>query len=717
MKIALTSSSSIMRVIVLPFLLSCAFVFLLALSASAQDPVFAWRKVLHTGERVDIATDGANNVYTTGWVRSGRRIDLQLAKFSSGGADKWFRFYSHPDGDAMPVAMVQDSQANTYVVGNIWPEAPAFLGENFTVLLKFDSTGRLLWDRFYNVSDFSDEARAIAIDESTNEVVICGTSNSRTWDDFKYFTAKYNAMGTQLWVNTGSGGSRDLVVDDSGDIYVACTTPHPTLPAAQDWTTIKYNSAGNEVWRSRFNHGLSTGASATAGEASNIALDESGDVYIVGKDILFMAIAKKSKIDGTVQWLRHEPLIAHDPNTKFPRIAVHDSNNIYVTYPKADVATANVIKFDYLGSKRWHREYTHPRRENIRTNEITLDLTGNVYVALASWEDDGPLSSILKYDDVGNLKWVISPPDEPIRMTVKALHVDASNNVYLGGSRKDATVSETLEMAVKYTQPSSPSIGVVPEAFQPFDNFDFSAYYNGREWCWTDILIDWKLNPICLIPPICPTPRVSASLWSHGKLTWSMQFTEPFQTSLPDLKEPQLFTLALDVDQKFQDVIVLDDNLVSNGISNVSLSAYPTEKMLKMKVETINGEFVPFSLTLFNKSGSPIWRKEFIGPTSEEINELVNENVTSLKLSAIDKGMKLSYYPNPFSEEITVSIGKKVKLPAQVSVLSMQGKRIHQQTIEEAGNVFVALTGQKPGLYILILKTQDDEVKELIELK
>jgi hypothetical protein len=717
MKTAFTPTSSITSLLLVRSLLFCAFLFLATLSAFAQEPVFAWRKVLHTGERVDITTDGASNVYATGWVRSGRRIDLQLAKFSSGGADKWFRFYSHPDGDVIPVAMVQDSQANTYVVGNVWPGAPALLGENYTVLVKYDSAGRLLWDRFYNVSDFSDEARSIAIDERTNEVVIAGTSNSRTWDDFKYFAAKYNAMGTQLWVNTGPGGSRDLVVDNSGNIYVACTTPHPTVVAAKDWTTIKYSPGGAEVWRSRFNHGLSRGGSATAGEASNIALDELDDVYIVGKDMLFMAIVKQSKTDGTLQWSRHEPLAAGDPNTKFPKIAVYNSNNVYVTYPKSDVATADVIRFDYLGSKRWHQAYTHPRHENIRTNDITLDATGNVYVAVTSRADDVPLSSVLKYDDEGNLKWVISPPDEPVAMIVKALHVDAGNNVYYAGSRKDATVSEPLEMAVKYTQPSSPTMGVVPGAFEPFDNFDFSAYRNEREWCWTDILIDWKVNPICLMPPICPTPRVSASLWSQGELRWTKQFEEPFQISLPDVKEPQLFKLALDVNQKSQDVIVLDDNLVSSGFSSVSLSALPAEKILRMKVETTNGESLPFSMTLFNESGVPIWNKEFMGPISEEINELLNEPVSSIKLSAIEKDMQLSFYPNPFSEELTVSIDKKVKLPAQVRVLSMQGKQMHQQTIEEPGNVVVNLKGQKSGLYILILKTQDVEVKELIELK
>lgn len=415
--------------------------------------------------------------------------------------------------------------------------------------------------------------------------------------------------------------------------------------------------------------------------------------------------------------IRHEPLAPDDPNSKFPKIAVHNSNNIYVTFPAADIATVNLVKFDYLGIEEWHKQYTHPGRTEIWTNDIALDPTGNVYVAAASWDTEGPLSSVLKYDDGGNLKWVISPPDEPIPMTIKALHVDASNNIYHAGSRYEATLGERLEMAVKYTQRSSPGVSVLPEAFEPYDNFDFSAYANGRYWCWTDILIHWKLNPICIIPPICPSPRVSASLWKDGKLTWSKQFKEPFQTSLPDLKEPQLFTIALEVDQKFQDVIVLDDNLVRNGISSLSLSAYPGEKMLKMNVETTNGESVPFSMTLFNKEGTPIWHKEFMAPLSAEINELISEKAVSLKLSAINKDLKLSYYPNPFAEELTVSIDKNVKLPAQVSVFSMQGKRAHQQTIEEAGNISVNLKGQKPGLYILVLKTQNDEIKELIELK
>jgi hypothetical protein len=301
-------------------------------------------------------------------------------------------------------------------------------------------------------------------------------------------------------------------------------------------------------------------------------------------------------------------------------------------------------------------------------------------------------------------------------MTIKALHVDG-NNIYFAGSRYEISLNDNLEMAVKYIQSSSSGVSAVPEAFEPFDNIDFSAYAKDRDWCWTDILIDWKLNPICIIPPICPSPNVSASLWSGGKLSWSKKFDKPFHTSLPDLKKPQLFKLALVVDQKFQDVIVLDENLVSNGISNLSLSAYPGEKTLKMNVETINGESVPFTMTLLNGEGKSIWQKEFMAPLSEEINELVSEKVMSLRLSAVSKELNVNYYPNPFIENLTVSIDKNIKLPAQVSVISIQGKTMYQQTIEAPGNISVNMKGQKAGLYILVLKTQDAEIRELIELK
>jgi hypothetical protein len=134
-------------------------------------------------------------------------------------------------------------------------------------------------------------------------------------------------------------------------------------------------------------------------------------------------------------------------------------------------------------------------------------------------------------------------------------------------------------------------------------------------------------------------------------------------------------------------------------------------------VKTAGGVQVPFLMTLFNKDGKSIWQKDFMAPLETQISEVLNERGVMLQISSLAQATKLSYFPNPFSEQLTVKVGDNAKFPADVSVFSLQGKKILQQAVEQSGNFIVKMNGQKPGLYVLVFKSPDGEVRELIELK
>lgn len=100
----------------------------------------------------------------------------------------------------------------------------------------------------------------------------------------EYATIKYNSIGDSVWVRRlhGIGNSygfvSELALDDSGNVYVtgSCTDNG----AVYDYMTIKYNSLGDSVWIKRFN-----GTGNSYDNPSSVLLDNSGNVNVTGKSI------------------------------------------------------------------------------------------------------------------------------------------------------------------------------------------------------------------------------------------------------------------------------------------------------------------------------------------------------------------------------------------------------------------------------------------------
>jgi hypothetical protein len=96
-----------------------------------------------------------------------------------------------------------------------------------------------------------------------------------------YATIKYDSAGQQQWVAryNGPASSEDeataIAVDGSGNVYV--TGFSLDANTYFDYATIKYNAAGQEQWVARYD-----GPASIFDEATAIAVDGSGNVYVTG---------------------------------------------------------------------------------------------------------------------------------------------------------------------------------------------------------------------------------------------------------------------------------------------------------------------------------------------------------------------------------------------------------------------------------------------------
>jgi hypothetical protein len=137
------------------------------------------------------------------------------------------------------------------------------------------------WVALYNGPGNSGDAAVALVVDAAGNVYVTGHSIG-AGGDFDYATIKYDAAGLERWVAryNGPGNAGDqasaLAIDAAGDVYV--TGGSIGAGSGLDYATVKYDAEGNERWVARYNGPGNT----TTDFAAAVAVDEAGNVYVTG---------------------------------------------------------------------------------------------------------------------------------------------------------------------------------------------------------------------------------------------------------------------------------------------------------------------------------------------------------------------------------------------------------------------------------------------------
>ncbi len=323
------------------------------------------------------------------------------------------------------------------------------------------SQGQQAWVSLYNgPGNGRDAAKAIAVDSAGN-VYVTGASYGVSATDYDYATVKYDAGGHQAWVAryNGPGNSVDeahaIAVDSAGNVYVTGTS-HGGSATDYDYATIKYDPNGNQLWVARYN-----GPGSASDDASAIAVDAAGSVYVTGHSVSAYPIPTydiatiKYDAGGHQLWVARYDGPVND-NDSANAIVVDSTGNVYV----AGSSNGGASGFDYItikynagGSQLWAARYDGPGSGNDYATGLAVDKSGNVYVTGGSF--GGSATNLdyatIKYDPNGNQVWV-ARYDGPTSAddAADAIALDSAGNVYITG-HVDSGTSTNLDYAtVKY---------------------------------------------------------------------------------------------------------------------------------------------------------------------------------------------------------------------------------------------------------------------------
>ncbi|MFA5033598.1 MAG: SBBP repeat-containing protein [bacterium] len=366
-----------------------------------------------------IAVDKNGNVYVTGRsVGIGTYYDYATIKYNSAGDVVWVRRYDWGGGtgdkDDEASAIAVDDSGNVYVTGRA----------NGYVTIKYNSFGDSVWVSHYTGTGTGDTpfAHAITVDNNGN-VYVTGESG---YTD--YATIKYNSFGDTVWVRTYSGtgkgyknlkeyghtktkgltwggGGTGIAVDINGNVYVTGCITTGVYPYT-DYATIKYNSVGDTIWTRRYYGPDST----RKDEATALAIDNNGNVYVTGKSYAsgnnpdYATI--KYNNSGDTMWVRRY----NGPGNSYDwanSIAVDNIGNTYVTGRSCDTGTYYpdyvTIKYNSSGGEEWVQRYNGPGNDFDNAYSIAVDNKGYVYVTGDSYgfSSSGDDCTTIKYSCVG----------------------------------------------------------------------------------------------------------------------------------------------------------------------------------------------------------------------------------------------------------------------------------------------------------------------------
>jgi uncharacterized delta-60 repeat protein len=179
----------------------------------APDGSLTWQRIwngttIHGLGRPDVAVSADGSVYVTG-ITANNGNDAVLLKFDVSGALLWERAWGGAASD-QGLAVATASDGSVYIAGTATSFGPSSAG---LFVVKFDSAGNLVWQR---ISDGA-AGNAVAV-ASDGSVYAAGTTPRNDIGNFDMIVLKITAAGGLLWQRTYSAGE---VVDPRGRMAVA----------------------------------------------------------------------------------------------------------------------------------------------------------------------------------------------------------------------------------------------------------------------------------------------------------------------------------------------------------------------------------------------------------------------------------------------------------------------------------------------------------------
>lgn len=436
-----------------------------------------------------VKTDRSGNVVIGGYSQEGipNRADYLVFKLSPNGQLIWNKKYNGTSNQDDFVRDIEvDSLNNIYVCGS-----SINIGtQNDIVVLKYSSSGDLIWSRNFNGNFNGNDYPSDMIMDHGGSIYITGYTESSQFNE-DCVTVKYDSTGLLAWsrIYNGQGGQQDrgnkIIIGYDHNIVITGTCFQQST--GFDFLTIKYDGTGNIVWTKTFNNE----PDVSIDNGISLSKDVNNNIFVTGScanSVSFKSnvVTLKYNPSGQLIWARRFDGLGNDDD--FPvDIAVDNLNNVIVGGITTGINTSLdylILKYSNNGDSIWNRKYSGPGSNDDILSCITIDRNNNIYVSGDVFSSNSDILTI-KYSSDGNIIWT-----KPYNGTgngsdiCSSMFIDSSYNIFIAGTSL-GTGTNLDAIAIKYSQPigisqistNVPNGNVLyqnyPNPFNPFTNIKF----------------------------------------------------------------------------------------------------------------------------------------------------------------------------------------------------------------------------------------------------
>ena len=320
-----------------------------------------------------LTKDSSENIIISGAYQNtpGGNCDILILKCDSTGDTIWHRQYDRYPID-FPVDLAIEQNGNIIIASHHSEFSIEIPG-----LAKFSPDGETLWTRTYSKLAYY-IIRGIVLD-SFNNILACGASLDSPYT----FISKFDTSGNLVWsrfYDWGRNGWQDfcdIVLDTAENIII--TGLLGETPDHGDLLVAKFNSNGDSIWTRRF----STGRWIT--EGISMILDSRGNIIVSGIDtdgsMSYDCVTVKYSATGSILWNRILDFQLLDYNTG---VIVDSTGNIFVAGDCGMPERRDyfLVKYSPSGETLWTSFY-NGEYDDI-SGGVTIDRQGNPIISGSS---------------------------------------------------------------------------------------------------------------------------------------------------------------------------------------------------------------------------------------------------------------------------------------------------------------------------------------------
>lgn len=360
--------------------------FTLKLTAATGATVW-WKRYSGSPDLYDqpyaVTVDSSGNIVVAGYSDASNSRDFYTIKYAAAdGTEIWAKRYSGSVlSDATPVGVFADPSGDILMAGSMKPTAIGVA--DFYAARYASADGALAWEQTFDGSgNLEDTPKCVAIDAAGN-VIVAGNSSIPVTGSLDFYTIKYSPAGAVLWghaygnTNATSDELISMALDSLGNVIV-------TGNSGNDYYTAKYAAADSAlIWEQRY-----ANPANNIDEPRSLVVDSVGNAIVTGRSYASTTgfdyyTAKYAASDGVLMWEKRYSGVATSQTDEASAIAVDAAGDVYVSGnsysgTNQDIYTAKYAAVD--GSLIWEKRYNGPANNNDYGKALCLDTNGDVVV-------------------------------------------------------------------------------------------------------------------------------------------------------------------------------------------------------------------------------------------------------------------------------------------------------------------------------------------------